>query len=117
MIWQRFYRLIGGRGPGEDDAPGALPPFRRSSYFASWLASKLVLFGFLKRDPAIQMPRCSYFINHLWQWRFWRTAYRDWMLVNWRRKKPAGWWDVVLHDRRLARWIREKRQESPDGHV
>jgi hypothetical protein len=52
------------------------PPPRFASRLAAWLIER----GFLKRDARLYRGRAreaGYYINFLWQWRFWRGPYQD----------------------------------------
>lgn len=75
--WERFYRWLGGRGPELSWHPEVR--LRLCDHLAYFLLRR----GFLKRDPSLSGRESTYFVNHLWQWRFWRGPYRDWTEANW----------------------------------
>lgn len=68
--WERFYRWIGGQGP---DDPVRATGLRER--FASRVAWALLDLGFLYRDATLRGAYGTWFVNYLWQWRFWRGPY------------------------------------------
>jgi hypothetical protein len=64
--WERFYRWLGGIGPGE---VRTVP--EQWELLASHVAWGLLRLGFLYRP----VDGDSWLVNYRWQWRFWRGPY------------------------------------------
>lgn len=66
--WERFYRWLGGCGPEE---VRTVP--EQWELLADRTARALAWLGFLYRPS--RMAFASWWVNHRWQWRFWRGRY------------------------------------------
>lgn len=98
-IWQRIYLILGGGKPGDPEPrfdvgeplPGSVSP-------GNQLAETLKRFGLLKRDPSIPEFEAGFWYNHVWQWRFWRGPYRDFVAAHHPKLKNPGWWEIVMSE-------------------
>jgi hypothetical protein len=79
--WERFYRWLGGVGPGEVRAAP-----EQWGLLASNVARALKWLGFIYRQPG---PEGDWFVNFRWQWRFWRGAY--WAVLERNAARAALW--------------------------
>jgi hypothetical protein len=100
--WEQFYRWIGGTGAENPE------PWGDWRYAPLWaqvpgeIARVLLRLGFLSRDPYLDDRVASWFVNHRWQWQFWRGPYRAMYervpqtRAYMRGLRPPSWWGMVL---------------------
>ena len=99
--WQRFFKAIGGTGPGDPWPPSrwdlGLPEHIRPVN-AGEIAQFFMWLGFLARDPNETPERASFYYCMKWQWAFWKGPYHDYVVQN--RHLPG-------HNIKM-RWVRSR---------